>query len=147
MISPYLHYGRLQASVICQLLLVCSLCLPWPAHSGPTKQPRGPPRSLVCGLSGSLEVAEGLCNGFCPFLPRRRVEAVPRLSVLPFATNVWHAPCRMLGSLPFPAKAKSLSGALAPLSCAKRRDKSEMQTCQLRAVRSTFPSLPSLNTL
>lgn len=84
---------------------------------------------------------------FLPFLPRKSGDTTKADHSSLCHQSLWFTLClgQMMGSLPFPAKANSLSAALAPLSCARRRDKS--QTCLLTAVSSAFPSSPGLITL
>lgn len=99
------------------------------------------------GLLGSLrDCPDGSVSySFFPFLPRKSRDTTKADDSPLCHQSLWLTLGQMVGSLPFPAKANSLSAALAPLSCARRRDKS--QTCLLTAVSSTFPSSPGLITL
>lgn len=90
-------------------------------------------QSLVSVLLGSPQGCRRACWALRQLLPLpSQKESCGKTDRSPLChRSLWLAPClgQMVGRLPFPAKANILSGALAPLSCAKRRDKSEMQTC------------------
>lgn len=124
--------------------------LPWLAQNALEDQ-QGPPGSgwspWTCpvGLTSWLPYGN-MSYSFFPFLPRKSWDTT-KADCSPLChQSFWLTLClgQMVGSLPFPAKANSLSAALAPLSCSRRRDKS--QTCLLTAVTSAFPSSPGLLT-
>lgn len=147
MISLYLHYRALQVSVVCQLSFsVLCVCLGW--HIQSHRMSWRSSRDLLAQdpVSGSVpsHLKVAVMATWAAFLPRKRGDTTKADHFLLCHQALW---ClrQMMGSLPFPAKANSLSAALAPLSSARRRDKS--QTCLLTAVSSVFPSSPSLITL
>lgn len=131
--------------------LFSPVCLGPAASSDPTKWLRRLVRtswvgtwSLVCVLLGSPRGYRRACWYECQLLPflHGRVAAGPRLMVLPFAFGLWLALCRAGWWEASFSLLKQFIRCPCPLSCAKRRDKSKMQTCKLIAVKSAFPSLP-----
>lgn len=150
MISLYLHYRGLQVSGFLSATPFLFSVSPLVGTFGPTECLGGPAgtswlRIESLDLSWAhLEAALMECELQLVPLPSQEEEALPKLITLPFATSPFGLG-QMVGNLPFPAKANSLSAALAPLSCARRRDKS--QTCLLTVVSSAFPSSPGLITL